>query len=75
MKGGYCKMTQIDTRGEGGGSKMDQKFNTYFLNGPLLPYQLGWSQKPKILWSTGQKHKGQCPENNKVDPVLIGEGY
>ncbi len=33
--GGYCKMTQIDTRGEGGGSKIVQKFNTYFINGPL----------------------------------------
>ncbi len=26
-------MTQIDTRGEGG-SKSDQKNNTYYLNGP-----------------------------------------
>ncbi len=26
-------MTQIDTRGEGG-SKSDQKINTYYLNGP-----------------------------------------
>jgi len=28
-------MTQINTRGEGGGSKMVRKFNTYFLNGLL----------------------------------------
>jgi hypothetical protein len=28
-------MTQINTRGEGGGSKMFQKINTYLLNGPL----------------------------------------
>jgi hypothetical protein len=32
-------MTQINTRGEGGGSKMVRKFNTYFLNGPLSQFQ------------------------------------
>jgi hypothetical protein len=32
-------MSQIVTRGEGGGSKKVQKFNTYFLNGLIsLPY-------------------------------------
>ena len=39
------------------------------------PFQMGWSQRPKILWSTRQKHKGIHPENIKVDTVLIGEGY
>jgi hypothetical protein len=39
------------------------------------PFQLGLSLRPKILWSTRQKHKGIHPENIKVDTVLIGEGY
>jgi hypothetical protein len=35
IKGGYCKMSQIVTRGEGPGWSIKvQKFNTYFLNGP-----------------------------------------
>jgi hypothetical protein len=29
-------MTQINTRGRGGGVKMFQKINTYFLNDPLV---------------------------------------
>jgi hypothetical protein len=33
-------MTQINTRGEGGGSKMVRKFNTYFLNGPFTEIPL-----------------------------------
>jgi hypothetical protein len=35
--GGYCKMTQIDTRGEGSGPRprIVQKFYKYFFNGPL----------------------------------------
>jgi hypothetical protein len=34
IRGGYCKMTQIDTGGEVG-SKIVHTINTYFLNGPL----------------------------------------